>query len=71
MDVVVQRRSCSLQSELPAMVVAGLHEWPEKRGLGDHSWQGGSGEQGEHVGCKPSWVNSLYWLVIGKIFPLF
>lgn len=71
MDVVVHRHSCSWQLELPAVVVTGLHKWPEKWGLGDQGWQGGGGEQCEHVVCKMSWVNSLYWLVIGKIFPLF
>lgn len=55
---------------LPATRVT-LRKWPEKWDLGDQGWQGGAGEQWEHVGCKPSWVNSLYWLGIGKMFPLF
>lgn len=52
-------------------MVTELHEGPEKWGLGDQGWQEGCGEQCEHVGCELSWVNSLYWLGIGKIFPLF
>lgn len=32
-------------------------------------WEGRSGVRTR--GCKLNWVNSLYWLVIEKISPLF
>lgn len=50
-----------------------LNKWTEKRGLGDQISPGE--EEGRSSvrtwGCKPNWVNSPYWLVIGEIFPLF